>query len=144
MKTNAKADIFQPETPRMKLIPLQVSAPFHCSLMKPAEEQMRLVLSETKFNDAHWPIVQNVSAQETTSAAQLRENLVKQVSGAVLWTRCMARLKELGATRAIEFGSGKVLSGLAKKIDSEAPTPFNINTLDELKNLESAIKGAVH
>ncbi len=144
MKTNAKADIFQPETPRMKLIPLQVSAPFHCSLMKPAEEQMRLVLSETKFNDAHWPIVQNVSAQETTSAAQLRDNLVKQVSGAVLWTRCMARLKELGATRSIEFGSGKVLSGLAKKIDSEAPTPFNINTLDELKNLESAIKGAVH
>jgi [acyl-carrier-protein] S-malonyltransferase len=139
MKANAKADIFAPETPRLKLIPLAVSAPFHCSLMKPAEEEMRLVLSHTTFNDAAWPIVQNITAQETTSGAVLRENLIAQVSGAVRWTQCMARLKSLGVTRSIEFGAGKVLSGLAKKIDSSAETPFNINTLDDIKALEQAL-----
>ncbi len=140
MKTNAKADIFAPETPRMKLIPLAVSAPFHCSLMKPAEDIMAKVLGDTEFKAAAWPVVQNVTAQETQDAATLRANLVKQVSGAVRWTQCMHRLKALGATQFVEFGSGKVLSGLAKKIDSEGSAPFNINTLDDIKNLETAAK----
>jgi [acyl-carrier-protein] S-malonyltransferase len=136
MKTNAKPEIFAPETPRMKLIPLSVSAPFHCSLMKPAEEAMSRVLADTEFSNAKWMIVQNVTAQETQDAATLRTNLVKQVSGAVRWTQCMHRLKALGTTKMIEFGSGKVLSGLAKKIDSEGPQPFNINSLEDLKILE--------
>ena len=140
MKANAKAEIFAPETPRLKLISLAVSAPFHCSLMRPAEEEMRKVLGETKFQDSKWPIVQNINAQESTSGAKLRENLVSQVSGAVRWTQCMARLKALGCTRSIEFGNGRVLTGLAKKIDSSATPPFNINSLDELKALESALK----
>lgn len=140
MKTNAKPDIFAPETPRLKLIPLAVSAPFHCSLMKPAEEEMRKVLGDISFQSARWPIVQNFNAQETTNGETLRENLVKQVSGAVRWTQCMARLKALGVKKTIEFGSGRVLTGLSKKIDSEAPPPFNINSLDELKNLENALK----
>lgn len=139
MKAHAKAEIFAPETPRLKMIPLAVSAPFHCSLMKPAEEEMRTVLTDTKFDSAAWPVVQNVTAQATTDAATLRENLIRQVSGAVRWTQCMATLKAMGITRMIEFGSGKVLSGLAKKIDSEAATPFNINTLDDLKNLELSL-----
>lgn len=130
---------FAPETPRMRLIPLTVSAPFHCSLMKPAEEEMRAVLNDTKFNDAKWPIVQNVTALESTTGATLRDNLVKQVSGAVRWTQCMARMKELGATRTIEFGAGRVLAGLAKKIDSATPGPFNINALEDLKALEAAL-----
>lgn len=142
LKQNAKPDIFAPETPRMKLIPLAVSAPFHCSLMKPAEDQMRLVLGETKFVDSQWSIVQNVTGQETTKSDVLRENLVKQVSGAVRWTQCMQRLKTLGVTQLIEFGSGKVLSGLAKKIDSSSPPPFNVNSLEDLKSLEQATKQA--
>lgn len=142
MKANAKADvIFAPETPKMKLIALAVSAPFHCSLMRPAEEEMRRVLEEIKFADAKWPIVQNFSASPATDGNAIRENLIRQVSGAVRWTQCMAQLKALGARRLIEFGSGKVLSGLAKKIDSQAPAPFNINGLDDLKSLEQALKG---
>ena len=139
LRANGKTDIFAPETPRMKLIPLSVSAPFHCSLMKPAEAEMKLVLEATPFQDAAWPIVQNVTGQETTSASTLRNNLVAQVSGAVRWTQCMARLRELGVTRSIEFGSGRVLSGLAKKIDSNAESPLNINALDDIKNLEKAL-----
>jgi [acyl-carrier-protein] S-malonyltransferase len=136
MKSNAKPEIFAPETPRMKLIPLSVSAPFHCSLMKPAEEAMSKILDDTEFSNSNWMVVQNVTAQETQDAATLRANLVKQVSGAVRWTQCMHRLKALGTTKMIEFGSGKVLSGLAKKIDSEGPQPFNINSLEDMKNLE--------
>lgn len=142
LKENAKpGEIFShlSESPRMKLIPLAVSAPFHCSLMKPAEEQMRIVLKDTRFTAAAWPVVQNVTARETTQAETLRSNLVSQVSGAVLWTQCMTRLKALGVTQMIEFGSGKVLSSLAKKIDSNSTAPFNVNSLDDLKRLEQAV-----
>jgi [acyl-carrier-protein] S-malonyltransferase len=142
MKVNAKAaEIFadSAEIPRLKMIPLAVSAPFHCSLMKPAEETMKAVLGETAFSDARWPIVQNVTGQETSSASVLRDGLVRQISGAVRWTQCMARLKAMGTTGMIEFGSGKVLAGLAKKIDSNAPAPFNINTLEDFKTLENAL-----
>lgn len=147
LRENGKGDLLAEAfpgqaAPRLKLIPLAVSAPFHCSLMKPAEDEMRSVLNATTFQSAQFPIVQNVTAQETTDAQLLRENLIKQVSGAVRWTKCVARMKELGATHSIEFGAGKVLSGLSKKIDSEMPQPFNINTLEDIKALEAAAKPA--
>ena len=92
------------------------------------------------MTDAKWPIIQNFTAEPVTFASKLRENLIRQISGPVRWTQCSERLKKLGITRTIEFGSGKVLSGLAKKIDSEGRAPFNINTLDDLNILELAIK----
>ncbi len=142
-KGEALADAFKDqETPRLKLIPLSVSAPFHCSLMKPAEDEMRSVLQATSFADPHFPIVQNVTGLETREAGVIRENLIRQVSGAVRWTQCVARLKEMGVTKSIEFGAGKVLSGLAKKIDSNSPAPFNINALEDIKTLERALKPA--
>jgi [acyl-carrier-protein] S-malonyltransferase len=139
LRTNPKPEIFAPESPRLKLIPLNVSAPFHCSLMKPAEQEMRRILTDIKFSDTNWPIVQNFTAQETKSADVVRENLILQVSGPVRWTQCAARLKELGIEQMIEFGAGRVLTGLAKKIDSSSPSPFNINSLEELKNLENIL-----
>lgn len=147
LRANAKAErlseVFKgEEPPRLKLIPLAVSAPFHCSLMKPAEDAMALVLQATTFKNANFPIVQNVTAQETRDAETIRKNLVAQVSGAVRWTQCMKRLGQLGAVNAVEFGAGKVLSGLAKKIDSNAPVPFNINTLDDIRAVETAAKPA--
>ncbi len=141
-KPEAMVEVFPEGTSRMKLIPLSVSAPFHCSLMKPAEEEMRVILKTISFNDARFPIVQNVTAHETREGHTLRENLVLQVSGAVRWTQCTARLKSMGMIRSIEFGAGKVLSGLAKKIDSASPPPFNINALEDIKTLEAALKPA--
>jgi [acyl-carrier-protein] S-malonyltransferase len=135
-------EAFPEGAPRLKMIPLQVSAPFHCSLMKPAEDEMRLVLKDTPFNDARFPIVQNVTAHETRDAQLLRDNLVKQVSGAVRWTQCVARLREMGMTNSIEFGAGKVLAGLSKKIDSTMPSPFNINALEDIKALETTVKSS--
>lgn len=133
-------EIFAPAAPKVRLIPLKVSAPFHCSLMTPAEAEMRMILTSMPFAAAHWPVVQNFSATESTEGTRLREEIIRQVSGAVRWTQCMQRLHALGVRHAVEFGSGKVLSGLAKKIDSGAVETLNINSLDDLQILEKKLK----
>lgn len=140
IRENAKPEAFMPpgkSVSRMKLIPLNVSAPFHCSMMKPAEEKMREVLTATQFHQAAYPIVQNFTAEATQEPDILREQIIRQVSGAVRWTQCMQNLQKMGTTHFVEVGAGKVLSGLAKKIDPALTQVFNINSLDDLKLLES-------
>ena len=133
-------EIFGETPPRFKFIPLNVSAPFHCSLMKSAEITMAEILESMPFADAQWEIVQNVTAEGTRAGATLRANLIRQISGAVRWTRCISKLQSLGITKFVEFGAGKVLSGLSKKIDSEGLTTFNTNSLDDIHLLERALK----
>ncbi len=135
-RTQFKAESLDPTARKVRLIPLNVSAPFHCSLMQPAEDKMRLVLQDTSFRPAQWPVVQNFTAQAVSEPTILRENLVRQVSGAVRWVECVQQLKKMGAVRCIEFGPGKVLTGLVKKIDSEGLNTFNISSLEDLKILE--------
>ncbi len=129
-----------PEARRVKLIPLQVSAPFHCALMKPAEEKMRHVLSNMEFRDAHIPVIQNLSAQVHTKAPELRENLIQQISGSVRWMQSMELARKNGWVKCVEAGAGKVLSGLLKKIDAEAFQVYGTNSLEDLKALESLAK----
>lgn len=140
MRAHVKAEDLPGAPKRMKFIPLQVSAPFHCSLMKPAEEKMRLVLTEMAFKDSAFPIVQNFTAQAVTKASDLRENLIRQVSGSVLWMQGAFTLKQMGTRTCVELGCGSVISGLMKKIDSEAFNPFNINSLEDIATLEKFIK----
>lgn len=140
LSSNFKAELF-PNT-RAKFIPLKVSAPFHCSMMKPAEEVMADVLADMKFAPAQFPVVQNVSAEPVTQVEDLRKNLVKQVSASVRWIECVQKLVHMGANRSIEVGCGKVLSGLVKKIDSENLKTFNVNSLEELRVIENEIKGS--
>lgn len=119
---------------RVKFITLKVSAPFHCSMMKPAEEVMRAFLSEIEFKKAHTPVVQNFSALPVTDGATLRENVIRQISAPVRWIECVEKLDELGCTRMAELGSGKVLSGLTKKILGAEKMPvFNVTSIEELK-----------
>lgn len=120
---------------RAKLIPLNVSAPFHCSMMNSAQEKMALILKQTRIQSPKCPIVQNVTAMEQTLPDDLRQNLINQISGSVLWTQSVKRLKQLGIDRIIECGPGKVLTALVKKIDSEILT-LNIQTLEDIRNLE--------
>ena len=141
LKTSAKAEEIWPvNPPRLKVIVLQVSAPFHCSLMKPAEEKMRQVLSEIPFEQAKYPVVQNLTAAAHQIAAELRENLIRQVSEPVKWMQSMETLKARGETVCIESGTGKVLQGLLKKIDSEAFAVFNTNSLEDLEMIEKFVK----
>jgi [acyl-carrier-protein] S-malonyltransferase len=114
-----------------RIIPLQVSAPFHSSLMQPARERLEKDLAVTEFHDFYFPVVANVSATENTDSSLLPELLSQQVTGSVRWVESMQRLWELGAREFIEFGSGTVLTGMIKKILPEAKT-FNISSPEGL------------
>lgn len=138
VKTEWLTENLPGETGRAKLIPLAVSAPFHCSLMKPAEIEMRAVLETTNFSSPRFSIVQNLTAETSVDPKVIRERLIGQISGAVRWTQCQEALIEQGIERYIEFGTGKVLSGLAKKIAGDKARVFNLNSLEDLKVLEGA------
>lgn len=139
---HARKDIFKEPPSKIRFIPLKVSAPFHCSMMKPAEENMKPVLNDMPFSSPRFPIVQNVSAAPESKPEVLRNNLVAQISAPVRWVECVESLKSLSCSRLIEFGSGKVLSGLIRKIDSEVFSVFNMNSLDEIKALEKELAHA--
>lgn len=138
---NFKPEVI-PGAGRVKFIPLKVSAPFHCSMMKPAEEVMADVLGGMNFNDAEFPIVQNVSAEATREGETLRANLIRQVSAPVRWIECVQKLSSLEIKQLVEVGSGKVLSGLVKKIAGDNLPTFNVNSLEDIKALENKLKGS--
>lgn len=124
---------------KAKFIPLKVSAPFHCSMMMPAQEEMLPILNDLSLDDAQFPIIQNVTALETADLNIIRKNLISQISSPVRWVQSVKRLKELGVTRCIEVGPGKVLSGLVKKIDSDALSTFNVESIEDFKKLEAEL-----
>ncbi len=144
LKANFKPEIF-PELPKkVRFIPLNVSAPFHCEMMLPAEKKMREVLSAMNFNPPKFKIIQNFSANFESKAEQLRENLIHQVSAPVRWTESMELLKAHKLTKCIECGVGKVVAGLLKKIDSESFMVLNTNSLEDLKLIEEFLKASSH
>jgi [acyl-carrier-protein] S-malonyltransferase len=103
-----------------RAIPLAVSAPFHCPLMKPAEERLAPELRTLAAHDPACPVVANVDALPKTTAADSIEALVKQVSSPVRWEDVVRRLVADGATTFVELGPGNVLAGLIKKIERSA------------------------
>jgi [acyl-carrier-protein] S-malonyltransferase len=103
---------------RVKAIELQVSAPFHCALMKPAEIKLKAVLDQIVFHPLKLNYIANVDAHEyltDTNPQLIKENLLKQVCGSVLWTQSIQKMSE--DTIILECGPGKVLAGLIKKIN---------------------------
>ncbi|RED86349.1 MULTISPECIES: ACP S-malonyltransferase [Cohnella] len=100
-----------------RVIPLDVSGPFHSSLMQPAADKLAEALAQAEFRDAAVPVVANVHAKPVISGAELRELLVKQVVSPVQWEDTIAYLIEQGVDTFVEIGSGTVLAGLIKKID---------------------------
>jgi [acyl-carrier-protein] S-malonyltransferase len=100
---------------------LPVSAPFHCALMQPAAEAMQAALAEVTMHAPSVPVVSNVLAAPISDPAEIRQRLVEQVTGVVRWTESIAWLTgEGGVNNLYELGAGKVLTGLAKRINSEA------------------------
>jgi [acyl-carrier-protein] S-malonyltransferase len=102
-----------------RAIPLPVSAPFHCSLMAPAREALSPVLSAIPFSDPAWPVVANVDARPSSSAAGARAKLMAQVDSPVRWRETLLFLQESGVDTIVEVGPGTVLSGLAKRISKD-------------------------
>jgi len=99
-----------------RAIPLQVSAPFHCALMKPAEDRLAPELRAVKVQDPRLPVVANVDAQPKRTASESIDALIKQVSSPVRWESVVQRLAAEGATHYVEVGPGKALSGMIKRI----------------------------
>jgi [acyl-carrier-protein] S-malonyltransferase len=100
-----------------RAVPLPVSAPFHCALMKPAQERLQADLNAAAFSDLRIPLVNNWQARVIRTGQEAREGLYEQVPNSVRWTDSMRLLGELGAGRFIEVGQGAVLCGLMKGID---------------------------
>ncbi|HEY5950849.1 MAG TPA: ACP S-malonyltransferase [Kofleriaceae bacterium] len=95
---------------------LPVSAPFHCSLMKPAAERLAAALADISVGAPSVPVVANVTAEPTSDAARIKDLLVQQVTAPVRWEESIQTIAKLGVVRAYELGSGAVLKGLVKKI----------------------------
>lgn len=98
---------------------LPVSAPFHCPLMAPAAEAMRAALAEVEVKMPVVPVIANVTAAPVTDPAEIRRLLVEQVTGTVRWRESVLAMKALGVQELVELGAGKVLAGLAKRIDRD-------------------------
>ncbi len=112
-----RAMVLARERGAKRAVALPVSAPFHCSLMQPAQDALAPVLHAIPFSPAKIPVVVNVDARLVSDAGELRQALVRQVTGAVRWTESMQLLLSEGVTRFVEVGPGKVLSGLLRQID---------------------------
>lgn len=115
-----------------RAIPLEVSGPFHSSLMEPASERLESRLSEVAFHDGTTPVVANVTARPVREASEIPSLLVRQVYSPVLWEDSVAWLIEQGVDTFVEIGPGSVLTGLIKKIDKSVRL-FNVSSLDSLE-----------
>jgi [acyl-carrier-protein] S-malonyltransferase len=117
-----------------RAVPLPVSAPFHCALMKPAQERLRADLDATEFRDLEFPLVNNWQAREIRSAAEAREGLYQQVPNPVRWVETIRYLAAQGVGRAVETGAGNVLGGLLRSIDP-AVASFKAGEAADLETL---------
>jgi [acyl-carrier-protein] S-malonyltransferase len=102
-----------------KVVKLNVSAPFHCALMKPAQDRLAVDLESLSFSETETPVVTNVDARATTAPEEFRDALVRQVSAPVRWVESMQLLIEQGVDTFVEAGPGKVLSGLMRQINRD-------------------------
>ncbi len=114
---------------------LPVSAPFHCSLMKPAAEKMQEKIKNTNFQNPTTGIVANVNAKETNDSKQIKKLLVDQIISRVRWRESVLYMIQNGVNEFIEIGPGKVLSGLVKRINNKVLSK-SINTVEEIKGLK--------
>ena len=103
-----------------RTIKLNVSAPFHCALMMPAQERLAAELEQLEFHDLRVPLVTNVDAAQTTRGADARDALIRQVSAPVRWRESVEFLIQEGVEKFVEVGPGKVLSGLVRQINRDA------------------------
>jgi [acyl-carrier-protein] S-malonyltransferase len=119
-----------------RAIPLAVSAPFHCALMKPAEDRLGPELRALAASDPSVPVVANVDAQPKRTAGESIEALIRQVSSPVRWEDVVRRLVADGATTFVELGPGTVLAGLIRKIDRSV----SVASVEDEAGLEAALK----
>jgi [acyl-carrier-protein] S-malonyltransferase len=134
----ARAGELCKEAGAKRVVPLPVSAPFHCKLMEPAADQLTAELERVIFNDPTIPVASNVDARLVSRRAEVRDCLIRQVTGAVRWTECIDLLKTTNPTHYIEVGPGKVLTGLMRQIDRSIPM-LNVEDTASLEKTLAAL-----
>ena len=113
-----------------KTVALEVSAPFHCSLMKPAAEKLKQELKSVQINEAKFPVISNAYAAPLRDPEKIREALYEQVCSSVRWTDCMQRaVEDFQVDTAIEFGLGRTLTGMQKRINPQI-TRVNVDSIE--------------
>lgn len=116
-----------------RAIKLNVSAPFHCDLMMPAQERLALDLEDLSYGNVVAPVVHNVDAEPNKDSSKVAEALTRQVSSPVKWLQSIQKLRSLGVEKFVEVGPGKVLTGLLRQIDREA-TGVNVEDAASLRS----------
>lgn len=139
MRENFKSEAVLGESLRIKMIPLNVSAPFHCDMMKPAEIKMADFFESIQFSNAQIPIFQNLSAQEEMNAQKLKSNLIQQVSGSVRWLQSVQNMVKEYDPIFIECGHGSVLKGLIKKTSENSAT-LGTQSLEDFQYIQREFK----
>ena len=124
---------------KLKSIPLRVSAPFHCSLMKSAADKMSKKIIDTSFNTPEIEIINNVTAMSEKDPKKIKELLINQIFSTVRWRESIINLSGMGISNFIEIGPGKVLSGMVKRTIKNVNN-FSINSVDDIKNLKNELK----
>lgn len=133
-----RALILAKEAGAKRAIPLPVSAPFHCALMKPAEERLGVDLDNLEFADLRCPLVTNVDALPIQTGSEARSGLKRQVSRPVRWQQSVQRLLDEGVRIFVEVGPGKVLLGLIRSVDKSV-TILNADDENSVENALSAL-----
>lgn len=118
-----------------RAVPLPVSAPFHCSLMRPAQERLTPELNAAEFRDLQFPLLNNVRVEEVRTGAVARQGVIDQIPSPVLWEQTVRKLLAAGVDMFVEVGPGRVLSGLMRQIDRSAAC---VN-VEDVKSLEKAL-----
>jgi len=124
---------------KIKSIPLKVSAPFHCSLMKPAAKIMENKINNTEFVEPKYKIVNNVTANLETSTDTIKKLLIEQIFSTVKWRESLIKMANTGVKTFVEIGPGKVLTGMVKRTVKESNT-FSINSIADIKNFINEFK----
>ncbi len=124
---------------KIKSIPLKVSAPFHCSLMKPAAETMKEKIAKTKFVQPSFKIINNVTAEPESDPSKIKNLLVDQIFSTVKWRQSIIKMSQKGVKNFIEIGPGKVLTGMVKRTLKDANS-FSINSITDIKNFTNEFK----
>jgi [acyl-carrier-protein] S-malonyltransferase len=124
-----------------RVLPLPVSAPFHCALMEPVRSRLEPVLRAVAWKGLRIPVVTNVEARPNADAGRVVPLLLEQVTSPVRWIECVQELVRQGATRMVEVGPGKVLGGLVKRID-KAVEVWNVEDPASLERTLAGLKGA--
>lgn len=143
LKALEHAAVIAKEKGVKRAMPLPVSAPFHTSMLRPAEEQLRALFNHSRFHNMDVPVISNVDGRIVSSTESIPESLAKQVTSSVKWIDCIESMYHMGIDTLVEFGPGQALSSFVAKINKDINV-FSIYDVESLKQTISALSDLIN